>query len=177
MRDLAELSLEELWELFPIILADYNEEYPQWFAEKAAEVRQIVPSITRLTHIGSTAVPGLVSKPTIDMLLESTLPREELIRLLRGAGWVLHSDTELGIVFNQGYTPHGFADRVFHLHVRPPGDYDEIVFRDYLIAHPDVARDYVELKKDLSQRYKHHRDNYTDAKGPFIADVIRRTRA
>ena len=69
---------------------------------------------------------------------------------------------------NDGYTERGFAERVFHLHLRLRGDCDEIAFRDYLISRPDVAAEYERLKRDLAERYKFDRDAYTEAKTPFI---------
>jgi len=41
---------------------------------------------------------------------------------------------------SKGYTPDGFASKVYHLHVRYAGDWDELYFRDFLIAHPDKAK-------------------------------------
>ncbi len=71
-------------------------------------------------------------------------------------------------VFNKGYTKYGFADKVFHLHVRSQGDWDELYFRDYLRAHKEVAIAYGQLKMELLKKYKNDRDGYTDAKTEFI---------
>ena len=51
---------------------------------------------------------------------------------------------------------------------RSIGDCDEIAFRDYLIAHSDVARAYESLKSELSETYRYDRDAYTQAKGDFV---------
>jgi GrpB-like predicted nucleotidyltransferase (UPF0157 family) len=71
---------------------------------------------------------------------------------------------------NKGYTPEGFAERVFHLHVRPTGDSDELYFRDYLRAHSDIAREYERLKLALKEKFEHNRDAYTTAKSDFIKE-------
>ena len=76
----------------------------------------------------------------------------------------------------KGYTPQGFADRVFHLHIRHPGDWDEIVFRDYLRQNPRKAEEYAELKIELQKRFKHNRDAYTEAKGAFIRACVKEAR-
>ena len=65
-------------------------------------------------------------------------------------------------------TKDGFADKVYHIHLRFSGDNDEIYFRDYLNAHPDVAKEYETLKLQLWRKYEHNRDAYTDAKTEFI---------
>ena len=70
-KQLSEMSLEELWELFPIILKDYNPEYKQWYETESQNILNSIDAknIIRISHIGSTAVENLISKPTIDMLL------------------------------------------------------------------------------------------------------------
>lgn len=70
--------------------------------------------------------------------------------------------------FNKGYTESGFAERVFHLHLRYAGDNDELYFRDYLREHPGIAKEYEQLKLSLRKRFEHDRDGYTDAKSEFI---------
>ncbi|MGD0707728.1 MAG: GrpB family protein, partial [Anaerolineaceae bacterium] len=96
---------------------------------------------------------------------------EELKSTLCNAGWLLMSvenEPDLKMSFNKGYTPSGFAERVFHLHVRFLGDWDELYFRDYLLAHREVAEEYGKLKQRLKEQYEHNRDGYTEAKAEFI---------
>ena len=45
---------------------------------------------------------------------------------------------------------------------------NEIFFRDYLNAHPDVAKEYEQLKLRLWKEFEHNRDAYTDAKTDFV---------
>lgn len=78
------------------------------------------------------------------------------------------SQSENGLSFNKGYTENGFAERVFHLHLRYSGDNDELYFRDYLIEYPKVAKEYEELKLMLWKEYEHNRDGYTNAKTTFV---------
>jgi GrpB-like predicted nucleotidyltransferase (UPF0157 family) len=71
-KELSEMTLEELWELFPIILKKHNKDYKSWYeVEKQRLVRCVdKQAIIRVSHIGSTAVDGLLAKPTVDILLE-----------------------------------------------------------------------------------------------------------
>ena len=78
------------------------------------------------------------------------------------------STEERRISFNYGYTKNGFADKVYHIHLRYVGDNDELYFRDYLLNHPNVAKDYEYLKLRLSKQFEHNRDAYTNAKTTFI---------
>lgn len=172
--DLSELSLEELWTLFPIILKEHNPNYKDWYEEeKQRIISNVEPkSIVRISHIGSTAVEGLVAKPTVDILLEidGACGVSEVAEVLKNLGWGLMSQSvdPVKLSFNKGYTPRGFADRVYHLHVRYFGNWSELYFRDFLIAHPDVAREYERLKRKLWKQYEHDRDSYTEAKTDFV---------
>lgn len=172
--DLTELSLEELWTLFPIILKENNPNYKDWYEEeKQRIISHVEPeNIARISHIGSTAVEGLIAKPTVDILLEidGACGVSEVTEVFENLGWGLmsQSDDPVKLSFNKGYTPQGFADRVYHLHVRYFGNWSELYFRDFLIAHPDVAREYERLKRKLWKQYEHDRDGYTEAKTDFV---------
>ena len=87
---------------------------------------------------------------------------------LEGGGWVCMSEEENRISFNKGSTESGFAERVFHLHLRRLGDNDEIYFRDYLISHHEIAEEYERLKLSLWKRFEHDRDGYTQSKTEFV---------
>lgn len=54
------------------------------------------------------------------------------------------------------------------------GDNDEIRFLDYLIAHPEVAKEYEKLKLSLLPKYRNDRDGYTEAKSEFVRQTIKR---
>lgn len=84
------------------------------------------------------------------------------------------SANESRMSFNKGYTLSGYADRVFHVHIHAMGDNAEIHFRDYLIQHPDAARQYEDLKLSLLAKFKHNRDGYTMAKSEFIGRIIQK---
>lgn len=172
--DLSELSLEELWTLFPIILKEHNPDYKVWYEEeKQRIISKVKPeNLIRISHIGSTAVKGLTAKPIVDILLEidGDCGVSAIIKVLKTLGWRLMSqeDDPVKLSFNKGYTPEGFADRVYHLHVRYFGNWPELYFRDFLIAHPDVAGEYERLKLKLWKQYEHDRDSYTEAKTDFV---------
>lgn len=172
--DLSELSLEELWALFPIILKEHNPDYKVWYEEeKQRIISKVKPeNLIRISHIGSTAVKGLTAKPIVDILLEidGDCGVSAIIKVLKTLGWRLMSqeDDPVKLSFNKGYTPEGFADRVYHLHVRYFGNWPELYFRDFLIAHPDVAGEYERLKLKLWKQYEHDRDSYTEAKTDFV---------
>lgn len=181
-RRLEDLTLAELWQLFPIRLRDHDPQWSAYYAQESAALVQIFGvTAVRVSHIGSTVVPGLLAKPTVDILLElaTEISADEVAERLARAGWLqmYGPDGEpLRCGFNKGYTPHGFAQRVFHLHVRRPGDPDELYFRDYLLEHPDICLAYAALKRDLARRFEYDRDAYTEAKTECVRDVTARAR-
>ncbi len=167
-KKLSEMTLEELWMLFPIILTEHNDCWTEYYAEEAAELKRILPEETVINHIGSTAVKGIWAKPIVDILVEAKGNLQDIATTLQNSGWIKMFESETRLSFNKGYTENGFAEKVFHLHLRYTGDNDEICFRDYLITHPDVAKEYEKLKLKLWKRFEHNRDGYTEAKSEFI---------
>ena len=182
-KKLEEMTLSELWHLFPIYLVAHNPQWPFWYAEKKNKLEELFKAnsvdVYRIEHIGSTAVPDIFAKPIIDILIELNSSREMQMAktVLISAGYRCMSEKENRISLNDGYTEQGFAERVFHLHLRLRGDCDEIAFRDYLMSHPDVASEYERLKLDLAERYKYDRDAYTEAKRPFVQKYTRLAKA
>ena len=174
-KELSEMALKELWELFPIILKKHNTDYKEWYEIERQKLLSCIDKkdIKRINHIGSSAVEGLIAKPTVDILLE--IDNESNIEQLRDTllhnGWLLMSFenmTCMKMVFNKGYTKEGFAEKVYHLHVRYFDNWNELYFRDYLMEHDEVAKEYGELKLELIEKYEHDRDGYTNAKTDFI---------
>ena len=92
----------------------------------------------------------------------------DVANLLEKNGFIRISTAADRISLNKGYTKYGFADKDYHIHLRFFGDNDELYFRDYLNAFPQVAEEYEHLKMELWRRYEHNRDAYTGAKGEFI---------
>ena len=171
-KSLEDMTLEELWQLFPIFLREHQLEWKDWYEEERLRLLIFLPEhqIVRLSHIGSTSVKTGWVKPIVDILLE--IPKAADMAVMRDLllqnGYLLMSESEGRMSFNKGYTPSGFAERVFHLHLRYEGDHDELYFRDYLQEYPAVAKDYEKLKLSLWKQYEHNRDAYTDAKTNFI---------
>lgn len=169
------MTLEELWELFPIVLSAHNPQWGEWAEEEMAILSSLLSDFdNRISHIGSTAIPNILAKPIVDILVEipSETDKKSIRSIMEAAGYICMSESESRMSFNKGYTPKGYADRVFHIHFHIKGDNDEIQFRDYLISHPDIAKEYELLKQSLLPTYKHNRDAYTDAKYDFVKHIV-----
>jgi len=183
-KSLDEMTDEERWQIFPIILSEHKSVWKRNYLKEKALVEQAVSSwnIVRISHIGSTAVPGLIAKPTIDVLVEikDGIDNVRLISNMQREGYRYIEQPENPpphMMFVKGYTEEGFKGQVFHVHVRYSGDWDELYFRDYLLSHPKTATAYGRLKLELEQKYEHNRDAYTNAKTNFIKRICKLARA
>lgn len=168
---LLKMSLHELWQLFPIRLVPHNPCWMQWYMEERDYLESIFSrAVERISHIGSTSVAGIWAKPIIDILLEFKDKADmcDASVLLEKNGYLRMSSNNERMTYNKGYTINGFAERVFHLHLRLCGDNDELYFRDYLHVHPEIAQAYERLKLSLWKQYEYDRDAYTENKTDFI---------
>lgn len=170
-KPLSEMTLEELWKLFPIILTKPNKVWSKWFTkEKKKLINFLVIKDIKINHIGSTAIKNIYAKPIIDILIEIPKPvsLEYVKQLFINNNYICMSQQKNRISFNKGYTEKGFAKKVFHIHVRYQNDNDELYFRDFMNDNPLLAKQYEEVKLLLLKKYKHNRNAYTYAKTNFI---------
>ncbi len=174
-RDLKDMTLQELWELFPIVLEHHNPDWIRWGKEIISELQTLLEDYsTVITHIGSTAIPGIHAKPIIDILIEISpdVAWDAVTVIMENNGFICMSTSDRRLSFNRGYTPDGYEEKVYHVHFHHFGDNKEIVFRDYLINNPEAAKEYERLKLSLIPRYKNNRDAYTEAKTGFINNIL-----
>ncbi|OYO51110.1 GrpB-like predicted nucleotidyltransferase (UPF0157 family) [Lachnotalea glycerini] len=180
LKKLSEMNIEELWELFPIYLTKHQNHWKEWYKEEEKILNSVFPKeqVMRISHIGSTAIDKIWAKPIIDILLEC--PKDSDINnikeILTQNGYICMSQSENKISLNKGYTEYGFAEKVFHIHLRYMGDNNELYFRDYLNEHSYVAQEYEQLKLSLWKEYEHNRDGYTDAKTEFVSKYSKQAR-
>jgi GrpB-like predicted nucleotidyltransferase (UPF0157 family) len=159
----------------PILIVTYDPEWPQQFQELATRLRRALSETAlRIDHIGSTSIPGLDAKPIIDVQISvaSLKPLDAYRRPLESLGFVFRAG-------NPDRTKRYFREqpgsRRTHIHVRRAGSHAEqlaLLFRDYLRAHPDHARRYAQLKHRLAAQYRDNRARYTEAKGPFVWEIL-----
>jgi GrpB-like predicted nucleotidyltransferase (UPF0157 family) len=182
-KDLNKLTIAKLGQLFPIILTEYNPAWAELFQLEKQRIIATVGSkhILSIEHIGSTAIPGLLAKPTIDILIEIQndadldLIKEDLKKI--GYGFIPKPENPPPhMMFAKGYTHKGISGQTFHIQIRYTGDWDEIAFRDYLISNPETALEYVNLKMELAHKYENDREKYTENKSDFIKRVVQQAR-
>jgi len=153
-----------------ITVVDYNPAWPRHYTAEAVSLRKILNgAINKIHHIGSTAVPGLSAKPVIDIMI--TALNLELLdqknAVMEEFGYEVMG--EYGIAGRRFYRKGG-DHRTHHIHAFLKGDSNvrrHLAFRDYLIAFPDVALEYENLKTRLALS-SHDMTEYSDGKNPFI---------
>ncbi len=171
-KELSQMSLEELWYLFPILLVAHDDRWDLFYSEVESALKSILSEcpIERISHIGSTAISGIWAKNIIDVLVEVSKDSdiESTAKVIENSEFIRMSTAANRISFNRGYTAKGFADKVYHVHLRYAGDNDELYFRDYLNEHKQIAKEYEALKLRLWKQFEHDRDAYTNAKTAFV---------
>ena len=179
-KKLSEMTLKELWELFPIFLVEHNKNWKRYFNEIEKQIKELLADhrVERISHIGSTAIPNIWAKNIVDVMIEipQSTDMKDIAQLLEQSGFTVMYAEANRISLNKGYTENGFADKVYHIHLRYIGDNDELYFRDYLSENPQIAKEYEALKLELWKRYEHNRDAYTDAKTDFIRKYTEKAR-
>lgn len=165
----------------PVHLEPYDPSWPAAFERERDLLQPVLePWLAGpIEHIGSTAVPGLLAKPVIDIMAGV-----EGLDASRGA---IPAVVDVGYRYAP-YRPevmHWFckpspSHRTHHLHLVPFGSrlwIERLAFRDYLRRDRATAEAYAALKKRLARRHVFDRDAYTDAKTPFVRRVVERALA
>jgi GrpB-like predicted nucleotidyltransferase (UPF0157 family) len=154
----------------PVRIEHYDSRWELEFQHRAAALQAALGAVAlRIDHIGSTAVPGLDAKPTIDIQV-SVAALDDLDRYRRPIeqlGYTFH-ERSLGDV---GHRFFSAPARAAHVHVCPVGSEWErrhLLFREYLKAHPEAAHRYTDLKHDLADQHRTERERYAEAKTTFI---------
>lgn len=168
-----------------IAIADYDPKWPIMYEEEKAKILSVIGhKVVAIEHIGSTAVPNLGAKPIIDIMVavRHLSDAEECIEPLKSIGYEYVPENEISIP-ERRYFQKGTSEapnQHSHLHmVERTSDFwqRQLLFRDYLRAHPDVANQYCQLKKKLAAKHGSNREAYTDAKTSFIKSVVDQARA
>jgi GrpB-like predicted nucleotidyltransferase (UPF0157 family) len=173
---------DELGKLYPIILNDYDSNWPSIFEKEKSLLKKIFPQTLRIEHVGSTAIVGLVAKPTIDILIEKPkdMNDDEIIKTMEINGYIHMEEQTQHLMFVKGYTPSGLEKESFHIHMGPLTQdwvWDRVYFRDYLNNNREEAQRYEKLKIDLAKKFKNDREAYTEGKDKYIKEITAKAKS
>jgi GrpB-like predicted nucleotidyltransferase (UPF0157 family) len=154
-----------------VILREYDPAWPRLYEQWRNRILEACgPLITEIHHIGSTAVPGLLAKPVID-IMPGVADFEDgfsIVRAMQELGF--ESRGEFGLPLR-----HYFNRTDVHVHVYPVGQgqwHHQLVFRDHLRNHQAARNSYAALKRKLQSRHRFDPNAYTEAKSAFITAAL-----
>lgn len=158
-------------------LVAYDPDWPARFAAEAARLRSSLGATAAdIEHVGSTAVPGLASKPVIDIgiAVTSEAAADSCITPLEALGYEYRGP--------HGDDPHrryyvrnvdGARAIQIHLYIMPANAWDQhLAFRDALRANPALAAEYEAEKYRVADAVGWDKREYSEAKGPFVQRVL-----
>lgn len=158
-------------------IVEYDPDWVNKYENEKANLIEIFSDhIIKIEHVGSTAVPGLASKPIIDILIG--------VKSFTELTYFIEKMPEIGYEYmpermfeNRKFFPKGPQEKRTH-HVSiviaedPREWYDKLLFRDYLRSNKNTQNNYAILKKQLAAKYANDREKYTLAKDSFIEQTI-----
>jgi GrpB-like predicted nucleotidyltransferase (UPF0157 family) len=165
------------------LVVPYDAAWPDRFDGEAGRLREALgPIVLEIEHVGSTAVPGVWAKPTIDIAVGvSGLDDvgDEAIAALEALDYVYRG--EAGVPGRHYFRRGPVYPRDFHVSIvawRGPLWNDYLLLREYLRAHPDEASSYVEAKR-AAEREIGTPDpiGYWEHKRAFVEELLARARA
>jgi GrpB-like predicted nucleotidyltransferase (UPF0157 family) len=160
-----------------IEVVEYDSAWPETFLKEEENLKKTLAGLPGLAieHFGSTSVSGLAAKPVIDIMIsvESKAFWPQTRKLLERLSYYFQFENEEEIFLIK--VPLFSPKRTHHAHIY---EYQgirwkrELGFRDYLRSHPDEARRYESLKRQLAEKFSADREAYTKGKESYIQDVL-----
>jgi GrpB-like predicted nucleotidyltransferase (UPF0157 family) len=166
----------------PVVLEPYSQTWPARFESIKVRLAEVFPlDDFRIEHIGSTAVPGLIAKPIVDILLgaPSLAAIESKIAALAAIGFHYVPEYNAVMPMRRYFVFPVSRPREAHLHAVVHGGKfwcDHLLFRDALRRNADLACAYTELKRNLAAKFANDSAAYTDAKTAFVHSALNHAR-
>jgi GrpB-like predicted nucleotidyltransferase (UPF0157 family) len=182
-KDDQEVSVEK-YGAGSIVVSDYDPSWPALFAQERARIAQaLAPFALAIEHVGSTAVPGLPSKPIIDLLVgvpNLEQARQRCMTPLEALGYICMPEyaswLPRELFFRKG-PPGPWTHHMHVMELSHPRWEALVVFRDYLRAHPEAARAYADIKRELAASSKDDIGAYRNGKTAFVEETTAKARA
>jgi GrpB-like predicted nucleotidyltransferase (UPF0157 family) len=161
-------------------VVEYDPTWPEKFAQERASLAHVLPDALAIEHIGSTSVPGLCAKPTLDILIvvasiDSLLIHEPSLVALGYEQRDSFTDDEQHAFFRKVVN----GRRTHHLHVLTqdsPRPQEYVLLRDYLRVDASAAEEYAQVKRDLAVQYATRRDRYVAEKSEYVTALLSKAR-
>jgi GrpB-like predicted nucleotidyltransferase (UPF0157 family) len=162
------------------LVQPYNADWPCWFEQIKSYLEPGLSGLAcTIQHVGSTAIPGMVAKPIID--IDIVIPRRcfpDVKQALEVLGYVHQGD--LGVPEREAFDllddQAGVRLPKHHLYVCETG-VDELrrhlAFRDFMRQHPEWREKLNRLKRELCVKHNNDRQAYIDGKADMVEEITR----
>ncbi len=156
-------------------LVPHQKEWANIFEQERKSLNKRLGDNIKIEHVGSTSIPGIESKPIIDIALGyyDDSQKEKIFNLLKSAGY--EDMGEKGKIDYRFFAKGSDNNRTHYIHavkINSSSWNECILFRDFLLKNEGARNDYNKLKKELAEKYKDIREKYTEAKAEFINDIL-----
>ncbi len=164
-------------------LKKHLKSWKKYFDIESKKLKKILHEFDiEIEHIGSTSIPNMEAKPIIDILIgiNPFSALKTITKILEMHNYIL-SPISFGkneLLFAKVEKGED-SRRTHYIHVveRNGNKWDNyILFRNYLIANPNEAKRYLKLKKELSISYSNNRMGYTEKKGEFVKEILKKAK-
>jgi GrpB-like predicted nucleotidyltransferase (UPF0157 family) len=159
-----------------VVVVPHDPRWAELFRREAEQVRQALgANVVAVHHIGSTAVPTIYAKPILDLLVEvhDVAVIDPCDTAMQALGYEPRG--EFGIPGRRFFRKDDAAGiRTHHIHAFDTGTPQvtrHLAFRDFLIAHPDWAQRYSDLKRELAVTCHDDIEAYMDGKDALIREI------
>lgn len=162
-----------------IKVVPYNSNWKDEYIKELEKLKNIFKDeIIEIHHIGSTSIPGIYAKPTIDIIIgvKDIDKIDSYNEGMRKLGY--EAKGENGIK-DRRFFIKGRYKRTHHVHIFQVGDPEikkHLNFRDYMIAHPEDAKEYEDLKKGLAKKFRYNNEAYCNGKDSFIKYIDKKAK-
>ncbi len=163
-------------EINTVKLEEYNPKYKELFIQEKNNLMNLLKDkIIQIEHVGSTSMPGIVSKPIIDIVvaIKDLSEIKEIENILVKEGYIYRGPIESENDRYQ-FLKGNSIKRDFHIYFTTLNSevwYDYVLYRDYMLSHEQDLRKYESLKKSLAKLYPNDRRNYLKHKQNFINEI------
>lgn len=155
----------------------YSKDFPNLYKKEKDKLMKILPKDVKMEHIGSTSVPGLGGKGIVDITIAVKKGKNKIKNILLEKKYEImpNASGDDRISFKKIYKNKRKTRRV-HVHLTAHDGKEwkgVIAFRDYLIKHSHIAKEYAKIKKEAVKIAKGEGKLYRKHKEAFIKKITK----
>ncbi|SDJ06658.1 GrpB family protein [Alteribacillus bidgolensis] len=159
-----------------IMIVKYNPNWVEDFEREKSRISTLFGTqAIVIEHVGSTSIPGQEAKPVIDIFVIVS-PFKDLAYYKSLFNFEVYNYIQTDMSKRYLFNKYTNGIWTHNLHINPYNNEfytrNELLFRDYLREHPELVREYGEIKKNVAKNFAGEFEEYTRSKTEFIQKVI-----